>query len=217
MAKASPAWLISVVCGVDGVAMEAVEEFYRFQNPTRWFLVPSNRMHNTVYENLHGKHFKVPGTDIYVPLEFVEKEKSKLEIHWLPATYNEAAVKVVVTALTGDCQPEVYRLRNQEGKWGASCRPTRPIPHYAAVEVPGREQWHNIKIRMPGRLTECQYCSETSHWSNKCPNRCQTTNIIRPLTTTDFPPPRKEAEEGTGSVAAPSKSTLSEKKTRDGD
>lgn len=87
-------------------------------------------------------------------LEHVEKEKSKLPIHWLPARYNEAAVEVVVTALTGDCQPEVYRLRNQEGKWDASCRPTRPIPHYAAVKVPGlREKWHNIKITMPDRLT----------------------------------------------------------------
>lgn len=43
LAKASPAWLMSVVCGI-GVAMEAVEEFYRFQNPTRWFLVPSTKM-----------------------------------------------------------------------------------------------------------------------------------------------------------------------------
>lgn len=55
---------------------------------------------------------------------------------------------------------------------GARCRPTRTIPHYASVEVPGRQdQWHSIMVTVPGRLTECQHCSSTEHWTNKCPHR----------------------------------------------
>lgn len=133
---------------------------------------------DAMYEGLHGKRIGVPGTEIYLSLEHVKKERSRITIHWLPATYTEEAVKVIVTALTGDNQPEIFKIRDKEGKWGALCLPTRPIPHYASVDVPGRrDQWHTIMVTMPGRLTECQHCTRTDHWSNRCPNRRQKVNL----------------------------------------
>lgn len=157
VAKASPAWLKTVLCGAGGVPVEAVEEFYRFQNPTRWFLLPNSKMSQTVYDNLHGRSIKVPGTEIQLELEHVDREIQN-NIHWLPITYPVEAVKRIVTALTGDNYPEVFRLKRQEGRWGARCRPTRTIPQYVSEVAGRRDQWDSIMIT---RLTECQHCSAT--------------------------------------------------------
>lgn len=108
----------------------AVEEFYRFQNPSKWYFVPS-KMPNAVYKNLHGKQILVPGTEVSLSLEHVEKERSWLTIHWLPATYTEAAVKVVVTALSGDNQPVVFRIKDKR-EMG---RPMPSSPLYSPLRL----------------------------------------------------------------------------------
>lgn len=132
--------------------MEVVGGLYRFQNPTRWFISPSEKMTQPLYESLHGRTIHVPGTGISLMCVHVEKERDRIIVHWLPPTYPREAVTAVVQALTGDGSPEVFKLK--DGKWGALCHPACPIPYYAAVEVPGRRGlWHSIMITMPGRLT----------------------------------------------------------------
>lgn len=187
--KANPSWLASVLHGAGGIPVEAIDELYRFQNPTRWFFGASDKMSQNVYEGLHGKRIKVPGTDICLELEHVEKERTKVTVHWLPPTYLLGAVKTIVEATTGDSNAEVFRLQNQGGKWGVLCRPTRVIPHYALVEVPGRrDEWHRIKITVQGRLTECQVCGNTGHWTKKCPNRNNGMRQSHEPSVADFPP-----------------------------
>lgn len=189
VAKANPAWLAAALHGAGGLPTGSIEELYRFENPTRWFFTASDKMSKTVFDSLHGKRVAVPGTNISLHLEHADKERTRLTLHWLPQTYPVEAVKVVVAELTGDSQAEIFKLRNQEGRWAALCRPVRPVPHYASVEVPGREDtWHTIKITLPGRLTECQWCGETSHWSNRCPDRTRNKKEKHTeISTTDFP------------------------------
>lgn len=111
-------------------------------------------MSRQIYEGLHGKVIRVPGTEIVLTCEHVEKERTRITVHWLSPTYPLEAVKAVVGALTGDEQAEVFKLRNREGQWGALCCPVKEIPHYALVEAPGRPNgWHTIKITIPGRLS----------------------------------------------------------------
>lgn len=200
VAKANPAWLTSVLCGPGGLPVEAVGGLYKFENPTRWFLAASEKMTQAAYDKLHGQTIHVPGTGITLRCEHVEKERDRITIHWLPPTYTMEAVTVVVRALTGDGSPEVFRAK--EGKWGALCRPTQPIPHYAEVEVPGRkEQWHAIMITMPGRRTECRHCSSEEHWSNKCPKRNSRSRKFVKSSETDVPPPQDE--EGPAGIHIP--------------
>lgn len=114
----------------------------------------------------------------------MDKKRSRITIHWLPETYT---VKVVVSAVTGNGNPEVFHIKNQEGRWNALCRPVRDIRNYAFVEVPGKkEEWHTIQITLPGCLTECWTCGEMSHWSNKCPNRFNKGRQSQKLSPTEF-------------------------------
>lgn len=202
VAKASPGFLSAALQGPGGVPAAAMSELYRFENPTRWFLGATEKMTRQVYDGLHGKTIRVPGTEIVLALEHVDKERTRLTVHWLPPSYSVEAVKAVITALSGDARPEVFKLKNREGQWGALCHPDKEIPHYAAVEVPGRaNDWHTIKITIPGRLTECQHCSRTDHWSNKCPMRRQKDNPQRALPEADFPPMGARAGVSTGKGA----------------
>lgn len=107
------------------------------------FFTASEKMQRSVYDGLHGKKIHVPGTAITLEMQHVEKEKHRITLHWLPPTYSAEAVKAVVEEITGDGRVEVFKLRNQEGKWGARYNPTRTIPHYASIEVPG----HNYGIQ----------------------------------------------------------------------
>lgn len=177
-------------------------DLYRFENPTRWFLGATERMSRQVYDGLHDRTIKMPGTEIVLACEHVEKERTRLTVHWLPPSYPVEAVKAIVTALTGDGRQEVFKLKNREGQCGALCHPDKDISHYAAVEVPGRaNDWHTIKITVPGRLTECQHCSKTYHWSNKCPLRRQRNNPQRAPPAADFSPMEGGAGVSTGKVA----------------
>lgn len=118
------------------------------------------------YDSLHGRKLQVPGTGVTLELQHVDKERTRLTLHWLPSVYPAEAVKAVVGSLTGDENADVFRIRNQEGRWGALCHLTLPNPHYALVQLPGkREAWHIIMIALPGRLTECRYCSSADLWS----------------------------------------------------
>lgn len=78
-------------------------------------------MTNNVYDSLYGKQIKLPGTDMCLSLEHAEKERMRVTFHWIPATY---PVECIVEAVTGDNNAEVFRLRNQEGRWCAMCRHT---------------------------------------------------------------------------------------------
>lgn len=189
VAKANPAWLSAVLCGPGGLPADNIGELYRFENPTRWFCTASETMSRGMYDSLHGRVIKVPGTDITLMCEHVDKERTRITVHWLPTTYPPEAVKAVVGALTGDEDAEVFKMRNREGQWGALCHPTKEIPHYASVEAPGRPNgWHTIKVTIPGRLTACQHCGQTEHWSNKCPSRKQRNGVQQVLSVTEFPP-----------------------------
>ncbi|BFZ15612.1 hypothetical protein BsWGS_18651 [Bradybaena similaris] len=186
---ANSSWLTSVLYGPGGIPVGAIDELYRFQNPTRWYFRASDKMSQNTYEGLHGMRIKVPDTDICLELEHVEKERTRITVHWMPVTYPLEAVKIVVEAITGDSDAEVLRLRNQQGRWGVLCRPTKVIPHFALVEVPGRrDEWHRIKITVQGRPTECQVCGDTEHRTNKCLNRSNRMRQSHEPSLADFPP-----------------------------
>lgn len=45
---------------------------------------------------------KVPGTEITLELENVEKERTRVTIHWLPMTYPLEAVHSFISVAAGD-------------------------------------------------------------------------------------------------------------------
>lgn len=51
-------------------------------------------------------------------------------------------------------------------------------------------------------MAECQFCQQTDHWSNKCPNRRQNKRTHQLLSLADFPPLRREADLKEATVAA---------------
>lgn len=99
------------------------------------------KMLTGTYERLHGKKVKVPGTEMIFELELVEKERTRVNIHWLSKTYSTAAVEEVVKKkqwkmLRWKCS-SVIKKKMRESGW--FCAGKKRVLHYDLVGVPKKK------------------------------------------------------------------------------
>lgn len=124
----------------------AIDDLYPFGNPTLFRRVGKKNIKKCKRVGYMEK-IRVPGTDISLELGHEDKERTRITVPWLSMTYPLEAAKAIVEATTGDANAEAFRLRNQDGRCGKMCRPTRFISHYVPVEVPDRkDEWNFIKF-----------------------------------------------------------------------
>lgn len=74
----------------------------------------------------------VPGTEITLSLEHVDKERDRLTLHWLPPTFSGEVVTAVVEAVSGDGQAvkiQALKLTYRTDYFIPRRKPTSTILH----------------------------------------------------------------------------------------
>lgn len=81
------------------------------ESPTSWYFTLKDSVNKNIIGCPYNTSCIVHGTEVILTFEHIDIEKMRLTLHWLTSGIKYEEAKTIVSQLTGDYNPDIYKLQ----------------------------------------------------------------------------------------------------------